>query len=86
MASGLKISQEEASGLLETTTDVLIESFRKKNSVTFHKLGHFKVKTTKSRKAYSPVLDKHFMTPPRQVLDFQPSNQLKEKAKTVRPK
>lgn len=86
MASGLSITQEEASGLLESTTGELIHALRQNKSITFHKLGQFRVKKTRSRKAYSPVLKKHFMTPPRQVLDFQPSNQLKEKVKNIRPK
>jgi nucleoid DNA-binding protein len=84
MAERLDITQDEAAQLLEKTTGLLSEAFSRQQSVTFSKLGSFHVKKSEGRKAYSPVLDKHFLTPPRRVLEFQPGDTLKEKTRNIR--
>ena len=84
MAERLSITQEEASKLLENTTEILSESLFRQKSVTISKLGSFHVKKAESRKAYSPVLKQYFLTPPRRVVEFQPGDSMKEKTRNIR--
>lgn len=84
MAGRLSITSEEASKLLDSTSEVITDALSRQQNLSITRLGTFYVKKAESRKAYSPVLDKHFMTPPRRLLEFQASDNLREKTRNIR--
>jgi nucleoid DNA-binding protein len=85
LAERLDIPQREATGLIKATTDIMAEVFAEGKTISIQKLGSFSVKKSEPRKFFSPKLQKHVLTSPRQVLEFHPAIPLKEKMKNIRP-
>ena len=51
--------------------------------ITIPGLGTFKTKTREERKVYSPHHESYMMVPPKRVVDFTPSSNLKDNLKFV---
>jgi DNA-binding protein HU-beta len=82
-ASKLNISQNEASEHISSLTAVFEEAFKKKKAIAIPRFGHFSTRKVESRKGYSPLLKKYVIFPPKRVLEFQPSEQLKDRIKNI---
>ena len=85
LAERLDIPQREATALISATTRIMTEAFAEGKTISIQKLGNFSVKKSEPRKFFSPKLQKHVLTSPRQSLEFHPAIPLKEKMKNVRP-
>lgn len=75
------IPKSQARGLLEGLFDTLHEELGNGKGVSIPDLGTFKTKTRESRKVYSPHHETFIMAPPKRVVDFSPSTNLKENLK-----
>jgi nucleoid DNA-binding protein len=84
LAERLDLSQKEATQLITATTGIMAEAFAEGKTISIQKLGNFSVKKTEPRKFFSPKLQKHVLTSPRQSLEFHPAIPLKEKMKNIR--
>lgn len=83
LAEKLDITQDEAATLIETMTDIFRKSFGKEGSITFQNFGSFSTKKVEPRKGYSPILKKYVLFPPKRVLEFSPSEKLKDEVKSI---
>jgi nucleoid DNA-binding protein len=84
LAEKLGVPQTEASTILRTSLEVISEALGKGKNISIQKLGSFSVKKVESRKMFSPKLKKYVLTAPKNMLEFHPSNSLKEKIKNIR--
>ncbi len=80
----LGLTQGKAEELLKIFTGIIQEALADRKTITLHKLGTFSARKIESRKAFSPALKKHVITPPRQIPEFHPSDLLKETVKKIR--
>lgn len=83
LAGKLDITQSLASEQLAEVTALLTDLFMTEKSVSLQKFGTFSTRKIEARKGYSPVLGKHVIFPPKRVLEFHPSEILKEKVKNI---
>ena len=86
LAERLDITQEEAEARIEILTDILRKIFGKDQSVTFQNFGTFSTKKNPPRKGYSPILKEYVLYPPKKILEFSPSEKLKDDVKSIYPK
>lgn len=77
------IPKSQARELLEGLFDTLHEELGNGKGVSIPDLGTFKTKTRESRKVFSPHHETFIMVPPKRVVDFSPSVNLKENLKFV---
>jgi len=85
LAEKLDVPQKEADRLVDSMAKIMAEAFSEGNSISIQKLGSFSVKKSEPRKFFSPKLQKHVLTSPKQSLEFHPAIPLKEKMKNIRP-
>ncbi len=83
MAERLGTTQAEASSQIESLVEIMKKAFEERDSITLTRFGVFSVRKVEPRRGYSPVLKKYVIFPPKQVLDFHPSDSLKEKVKNI---
>jgi nucleoid DNA-binding protein len=83
LADRLEITQSEASKRTAELTSLLSELFTSGKSIGIQKFGTFSTRKIEPRKGFSPVLGKHVIFPPKKVLEFHPSEILKEKIKNI---
>ncbi len=81
LAEKLDISQKEAESLLVHTSGIIRESLLEENKLTIMHLGSFQVKKTASRSSFIPALNRKALVPPRQTVQFQAAESLKDKFK-----
>ncbi len=81
LAEQLQLSQKDTGRLLDETTLVIRETLAAEEQLSWQKLGHFRVKTAKSRIAYIPALGRKALVPPHRSIHFQPSEYLKGQLK-----
>jgi DNA-binding protein HU-beta len=79
----LGVSRKEASLLLEECTGAIRECLSEDKKITIMHLGSFQVKTSASRSAYLPALDKKALVPPRRSIQFTPAESLRDKLKNT---
>lgn len=77
------IPKSQAKELLEGLFGTLYEELGKGRGVSIPELGTFNTKTRDSRKVYSPHHETFIMVPPKRVVEFTPSVNLKESLKFV---
>lgn len=85
LADSRDIPKTEAKEMVEGIFGTLKEELGRGRGVSVPGLGTFKTKTRESRKIYSPHHKKEMMIPPKRVVDFSPSVNLKEKLKFTEP-
>ncbi|MDZ7659311.1 HU family DNA-binding protein [Fodinibius sp.] len=78
LAENWDMTQAEARELLDVITQTFNENIATGNSFTIPKLGTFSTKTRKKRKSYNPHYEQYMELPPKRVVDFNPSQGLKE--------
>jgi DNA-binding protein HU-beta len=75
-------SIEETQDLIEGLIDVMSKGFQEgMSSVTIQSFGAFEVKKKMERISVNPSTQKRMLIPPKLVLNFRPSNKLKETVK-----
>ncbi|HMB98717.1 MAG TPA: HU family DNA-binding protein [Balneolaceae bacterium] len=85
LADELDLSQSESNELVHETFDVLIKKLGEGKGFTIPDLGTFSVSSTEPKKVYNPYYEKYLITPPKRVVDFSPSSNLKDRLKFERP-
>ncbi|MDR2350178.1 MAG: HU family DNA-binding protein [Deltaproteobacteria bacterium] len=75
----LSLSARDASGILESLINIVIENIVEKKSVTIKGLGHFEVKKTPSRPARNPRTGGYAMVEERLRPSFNMSRHLRDK-------
>ena len=79
------ITKKHAKELIDTVFDVLSSELEDEKGVSIPGLGTFKTKTKEEREVYSPHHETKILVPPKRVVDFTPSTNLKENLKFVEP-
>ncbi|MEX0823969.1 MAG: HU family DNA-binding protein [Balneolaceae bacterium] len=69
--------------LLEQSISVLSSQLSQGNGVSIPDLGTFSTKVKEIKKVYNPHHKSYIMVPPKRVVEFSPSTNLKEKLKFV---
>jgi len=77
------IPKTHARELIESIFGVLGDELEDGTGVSIPGLGTFKTKTREERKVYSPHHESYMMVPPKRVVDFTPSSNLKDNLKFV---
>lgn len=85
IANSRDIPKTEAKEMVEGIFGTLKDELGRGIGVSVPGLGTFKAKTRESRKSYSPHHEKQMIIPPKRVVDFSPSANLKEKLKFTEP-
>lgn len=83
VAESRDIPKSQARELVDRLFETLDDELSNGRGVTIPGLGTFKTKTREERKQYSPHHDSYIMVPPKRVVDFTPSTNLKENLKFV---
>ncbi len=85
LAKAVDMPKNKTKSLLEEATSVLSDELSGGKGVSIPNLGTLSVKVNDIKKVYSPHHKKYMMVPPKRVIDFSPSINIKEKLKFVRP-
>lgn len=83
VAESLDITKTQAKEYIDNIFDVLGDELADGNGVSIPGLGTFTTKTKEERKVYSPHHETYIMVPPKRVVDFTPSSNLKDNLKFV---
>lgn len=83
VADSLDITKAQAKEYTDSIFDVLGDELADGNGVSIPGLGTFKTKTMEERKVYSPHHETYLMVPPKRVVEFAPSSNLKDNLKFV---
>lgn len=85
LASRLNLTHQDADDYLKGAVKVLKEVFGQQDALTFQNFGTFNSRKIESRKGYSPILKDYVIFPPKRILEFHPSDALREKVKNTNP-
>lgn len=77
------ISKSQARIMVEDLFEALGKELEDGKGVSIPGLGTFLTKTREERKVYSPHHETYILVPPKRVVDFTPSKNLKENLKFV---
>lgn len=83
LAEHWDMTQTEARDMLDKMIQTFNDHLARGYSFTIPELGTFKIQTRKKRHSYNPHYEKYIMLPPKQVVDFSPSEDLKEDIKNL---
>lgn len=83
LAVKLDTTQANAAERLADLTGLLSDLFTSDKALAIQKFGTFSTRKIEPRKGYSPVLGKHVIFPPKKVLEFHPSDILKDRVKNI---
>lgn len=81
LANRLKIKPEEAQILSNTLIEIMTHELEDGNIISVQGFGTFEVKKKMERIVVNPSSKQRMLVPPKLVLNFKPSNTLKEKYK-----
>ena len=81
LANRLKIKPEEAQILSNTLIEIMTHGLEDGNIISVQGFGTFEVKKKMERIVVNPSSKQRMLDPPKLVLNFKPSNTLKEKYK-----
>ncbi|MEX0660994.1 MAG: HU family DNA-binding protein [Balneolaceae bacterium] len=84
LADAVDLPKNKTKSLLEETTSILSDELSSGKGVSIPNLGTLTVKVNDIKKVYSPHHKKYMMVPPKRVVEFSPSTNLKDKLKFVR--
>lgn len=85
LSNRLGKTQKEVTRLLDATISVMKEGFATGNDISFQGFGAFEIRKKEERITKNPLTQKRMLIPPKLVLVFKPSNNLKEKLKEKLP-
>ncbi|WP_340104977.1 HU family DNA-binding protein [Rhodohalobacter sp. 8-1] len=77
------IPKSQAKEIIDSLFETLGQELERGSGVSIPGLGTFRTKTKEERKVYSPHHETYIMVPPKRVVDFTPSANLKENLKFV---
>ncbi len=83
LADRWDLSQAETRRLLDRLVNILKEYLAEGKSITIPELGTFGTHTREERKSYNPHYEQYMLLPPKRVVDFTPSEGLKEDMKEL---
>jgi nucleoid DNA-binding protein len=83
LAVKLDTTQANATEQISDLTGLLSDLFTSDKALAIQKFGTFSIRKIEPRKGYSPVLGKHVIFPPKKVLEFHPSDILKDRVKNI---
>ena len=81
VAESQEIPKTKAKDLIASIFDILGDELASEKGVSIPGLGTFKTKTREERRVYSPHHETYILVPPKRVVDFTPSSNLKENLK-----
>ncbi len=84
IATKLKISQKQSALLLKGYVDTLVNFFEDNDELPLLSLGTFEIKQKEQRIIVNPSTKKRMLVPPKLVLNFKPSQGLKNKSKELK--
>lgn len=82
IAKQMNISQKQSAILVKDYIDNFVQLLEEQNELSFFSLGTFEVKQKDQRVIVNPSTKKRMLVPPKLVLQFKPSNTLKNKYKS----
>lgn len=82
IAKQMNISQKQSAILVKDYIDNFVQLLEEQNELPFFSLGTFEVKQKDQRVIVNPSTKKRMLVPPKLVLQFKPSNTLKNKYKS----
>lgn len=77
------MTQTETREFLDIIFDIFNDQLAQGKSFTVPELGTFSVHTRDKRRSYNPHYEQYMMLPPKRVVDFTPSQGLKDDVKDV---
>jgi len=81
LSKRLGYTSKEASELVISVVDVIIQQLQQDNTVVIQGFGNFDVKKKAERISVSPTTKQRMLVPPKLVLTYKPSALLKDKFK-----
>jgi DNA-binding protein HU-beta len=83
IANRLEISQEDVDMLIGAMNERIVSILSEGNSVGMQGFGILEVRKKQQRLVVNPQTQKHTIVPPKMVVNFKPSNAMKEKSKST---
>lgn len=80
LSTQLNISVKEAERLMGALTECVGECVDEESTLSIQGFGNFDIKKKLEREVVNPSSKKRMLIPPKLVLNFKPSNVLKDKA------
>lgn len=81
LSNRLGYSAKETSDLVSSTISVVSEQLQEGNTVVVQGFGTFDVKKKAERISVNPATKQRMLVPPKLVINFKPSNVMKDKFK-----
>ncbi len=79
LARRMGLSSKETSALMAGFTTEMTSQLEEENTITITGFGNFEVKKKLERVVINPSTKQRMLVPPKMVLNFKPSTNLKEK-------
>lgn len=83
LAENRDMTQEETRNLIDLIVQNICDNLARGNDFTIPGLGTFGTHIREKRRSYNPHHEKYMMLPPKRVVDFTPSNVLKDEHKDL---
>ena len=74
-------SSRDVSDMIFSLTQIMTERWQNNDSIAIQNFGSFEIRKKSERISVNPVSKQRLLVPPKLVLTFRPSNQLKDKFK-----
>ncbi|MDD3037647.1 HU family DNA-binding protein [Bacteroides sp.] len=81
LATRLGYTLKDTSELINSLLSDMTQEFEEGNSITIQGFGSFEVKKKAERISINPATKQRMLIPPKLVLSYKPSNNLKDKFK-----
>ncbi len=81
LSNRLGYSAKEVSDLVSSAITVVSEQLQEDNTVVIQGFGSFEVKKKMERISVNPATKQRMLVPPKLVINFKPSNVIKDKFK-----
>jgi len=85
LSEELNLTKTETSVLVEKFVSEFINQLGQGKSFSIPDLGTFKTRVKEVQKIYNPHHEKFMLIPPKRIVDFSPSKNLKENLKFTKP-
>ena len=79
----LKLDENQAENLFDTTVDVIGKELTNSNSVALQGFGTFEIRKKEERISVNPTTKQRMLIPPKLTLAFKPSSVLKDRIKKI---
>lgn len=74
-------SNKDTTRLVSSVLNFMVQELQEGNTVSFQNFGTFEVKKKMERITFNPTTQQRLLIPPKLVLSYKPSSNLKEKFK-----